>query len=310
MWWKHMLNRSNTPVRARAEDQPLIRAIDDACRRYGCPDAAAAQLLNDFTKPDPRVRRRIFELSDPALRASPFVTNDALAAFARDVLTSGRDSNARWADLTFSEQREARRIERFAQDKRRVLMGGGRPQNVDRALILWVIRRIEEATGVPFRFARPLPFCLGGPMLRLAEEALRQLFRIFDDRTLGYLGLVSPARHYTTKEIARTAEFARARVRASRTPPAGWSSGSILEFASDVRIELADKKNKDQGSSSPRSWRPWPSSWGEVFEAAVAGRRQSRLKYGDGFDVLQSALKSGDQPDLIELSKQRAARGP
>jgi hypothetical protein len=82
----------------------------------------------------------------------------------------------------------------------------------------------------------------------------------------------------------------------------------ILEFTSDVCIALVDKKSKDQDSSSLSSWRPWPSSWGEVLEAAVAGRRRTRLKYGDGLDVLQRALKRGDQPDLIELSKQRAAR--
>jgi hypothetical protein len=76
-----MSNRSNTPVRARAEDQPLIEAIDDARRRYRVSAAAAEQLLNDFAKPEPRVRRWIFELSDPAPRANPFVTDDLLAAF-------------------------------------------------------------------------------------------------------------------------------------------------------------------------------------------------------------------------------------
>jgi hypothetical protein len=189
MWRHHMSDGSNTPVHVRAEDQPLIEAIADARRRYKFPDAAAERLLDAFTKPKPRLRQWIFELSDPAPRANPFVTDDALAAFTRDVLTSARDSSARWADLTPRERRQAHRIARFAQDKRRVMMGGGRPRNVDRALILYVIRLIEEATGVPFRFAHPLPFCLGGPLLRLAEVALRSLFRI-DDRVLGYLGLI------------------------------------------------------------------------------------------------------------------------
>jgi hypothetical protein len=95
-----------------------------------------------------------------------------------------------------------------------VWTGAGRPQNVDRALVLYVIQCIEEAIGVEFKFSRPAPlFCLGGPMLRLAEAAMHRLFHI-DDKVLRYLGLVSPARYYTPKEIAQTAEWAR---RASRT---------------------------------------------------------------------------------------------
>jgi hypothetical protein len=165
-------------------------------RRYPFSDAEVEQFLNDFTKPKPPLRRWVFELCDPAPRADPFMTNDDLAAYTREVGTRGQDYRARWADLTIRERRRARRIKRFAKDKRRVLMGAGRPQNVDRALVLYVIRRIEEATGVPFRFSHPAPLTfLGGPLLRLAEAALLRLFHI-DDRTAGYLGLVSPARRY------------------------------------------------------------------------------------------------------------------
>ena len=179
-----MFDNANTRVAVRTEDQPLIEAINDARRRYGFSDAAAKQLLDDFTPKPGRLRQWIFELCDPSPRANPFVTSDYLAAFTRDLLTSGQDCSARWADLTPRERRQARRIERFAQDKRRARMGAGRPQNVDRALVLYVIRRIEEATGVPFRFSHPAPlFCLGGPMLRLAEAALHRLFHI-NDRVL------------------------------------------------------------------------------------------------------------------------------
>jgi hypothetical protein len=178
-------------------------------------------------------------------------------------------------------------------------MGAGRPQNVDRALILYVIRRLEEATGVAFRFSRPAPlFCLAGPMLRFAEAALHRLFHI-DDRTAGPLGLISPARHYTREEIARTAKLAR---RASRTSPLNWQSAQILAFRGDVRVELAGK-NTDR--------RALPSSWSlprEVFEAPVAGGRQTRLKYGSGLDILQANLKSGAQPDLTKLAKGRMPR--
>lgn len=46
----------------------------------------------------------------------------------------------------------------------------------------------------------------------------------------------------------------------------------------------------------------------EALEGAVAAGRQSRLKYGSGLDVLQQNLKTGEQPDLIEISKKRAMR--
>jgi hypothetical protein len=219
-----MFDRSNTPVVVRAEDRPLIDAINDVRRRYPFSDAEAEQFLNDFTKPKPPLRGWVFDLCDPEPRADLFMTNDDLAAYTREVGTRGQDYTARWDDLTIKERRRARRIKRFARDKRRVSMGAGRPQNVDRALVLNVIRRIEEATGVAFT---PLNF-LGGPMLRLAEAALRRLFCIADN---GYLGLASPARYYTPEEIARTAKVAR---RASRASPAKWPSNWILAFTGEM----------------------------------------------------------------------------
>jgi putative FmdB family regulatory protein len=55
-----------------------------------------------------------------------------------------------------------------------------------------------------------------------------------------------------------------------------------------------------------------PSTWNaigrEALENAVAVGRQTRLNFGSGLDVLQSNLKSGAQPDLIEISKKRSAR--
>jgi len=51
-----------------------------------------------------------------------------------------------------------------------------------------------------------------------------------------------------------------------------------------------------------------PSAWNgnrEVLEGAIAVGRQTRQQYGSGLDVLQNALKSGAQPDLIENSKRR-----
>jgi hypothetical protein len=55
-----------------------------------------------------------------------------------------------------------------------------------------------------------------------------------------------------------------------------------------------------------------PSQWGAVssdtMQMAMALGRETRLKYGDGLDVLQKSLKDGTQPDLIEASKRRSAR--
>jgi hypothetical protein len=46
----------------------------------------------------------------------------------------------------------------------------------------------------------------------------------------------------------------------------------------------------------------------EAIEAAAAIGKATRQQYGSGLDILQAALKSGDQPDLIEMSKRRSAR--
>ena len=61
-----------------------------------------------------------------------------------------------------------------------------------------------------------------------------------------------------------------------------------------------------------------PSNWGKApdgsvitpaaMQQAMALGRQTRLKFGDGLDVLQSNLKSGAEPDLIEISKRRSTR--
>ena len=64
---------------------------------------------------------------------------------------------------------------------------------------------------------------------------------------------------------------------------------------------------KDQTSTAAP-----PSSWQaigrEAMENAIATGRQTRLNFGSGLDALQANLKSGAQPDLIEISKKRSAR--
>lgn len=54
-----------------------------------------------------------------------------------------------------------------------------------------------------------------------------------------------------------------------------------------------------------------PSRWGvakEALEGAIALGRQSRIRHGSGLDILQANLKSGAEPDLLEISKRRAMR--
>lgn len=55
-----------------------------------------------------------------------------------------------------------------------------------------------------------------------------------------------------------------------------------------------------------------PSNWTQIgreaLEGAMAAGRHTRLNFGSGLDVLQANLKSGAQPDLIEVSKRRSAR--
>jgi hypothetical protein len=62
---------------------------------------------------------------------------------------------------------------------------------------------------------------------------------------------------------------------------------------------------KDQGTKV--SGQQWTGNR-EAIEAAAAIGRQTRMQHGSGLDILQKALKSGDQPDLIEISKRRSMR--
>jgi putative FmdB family regulatory protein len=69
---------------------------------------------------------------------------------------------------------------------------------------------------------------------------------------------------------------------------------------------------KDEGSVTPSAW-TGPSAQQyqmnkEALETAVRLGRETRLKYGSGLDVLQNALKTGAQPDLIANSKKISPR--
>lgn len=63
---------------------------------------------------------------------------------------------------------------------------------------------------------------------------------------------------------------------------------------------------KDQGAEAiPAS--SWAAASGQLQQAMALGR-ETRLRYGNGLDVLQGALKSGAQRDLIADSKRRSIR--
>ena len=76
---------------------------------------------------------------------------------------------------------------------------------------------------------------------------------------------------------------------------------NVADFKLDGQGGRNQVRYKDKSPDSASSW----GLASEAMQQAVAAGRQNRLKYGNGLDALQSALKSGDQPDLIELSKAR-----
>lgn len=102
-------------------------------------------------------------------------------------------------------------------------------------------------------------------------------------------------------------------------PPA--INGSPARRAADMALDIAEKDYKvadisvDHGDGAGTKVRyrgeAGPSTWGTSFEAlqtAITVGRQTRLQHGSGLDMLQANLRSGAQPDLIELSKKRSTR--
>jgi hypothetical protein len=91
---------------------------------------------------------------------------------------------------------------------------------------------------------------------------------------------------------------------------------AITEDILDADYHVADVKHdkdaptptvryKDQIAGVPSS--SWQAA-GETLQQAMVTGRQTRLQHGNGLDILQSNLKSGAEPDLIEISKRRAMR--
>jgi len=82
----------------------------------------------------------------------------------------------------------------------------------------------------------------------------------------------------------------------------------VTNYKSDGReggVGKATYKDQRPSGATPSNW---VGANREMLEGAISLGRQSRLKYGSGLDVLEANLKSGAQPDLIEMSKRKAMK--
>jgi len=71
--------------------------------------------------------------------------------------------------------------------------------------------------------------------------------------------------------------------------------------------EVPKVRYKDQSLSTlPQS--TWSGVPAATLEQAISSGRHTRLNFGSGLDILQSNIKNGIEPDLIEISKRRAMR--
>lgn len=80
----------------------------------------------------------------------------------------------------------------------------------------------------------------------------------------------------------------------------------VADFKAEGRQGQAAKVRYKDSTSPPSTWLGLNGS--AQFEQAKQLGRETRRKYGDGLDVLQHNLKTGAQPDLIEVSKRRSMK--
>jgi hypothetical protein len=87
---------------------------------------------------------------------------------------------------------------------------------------------------------------------------------------------------------------------------------NVANFQSDRRLGGTPKvRYKDQTGTLPAA--AWQNAQATLQQAVDLGRVHRQTRYdsgpqGNGLDVLQGALKSGEQPDLIAASKRKAIR--
>lgn len=68
----------------------------------------------------------------------------------------------------------------------------------------------------------------------------------------------------------------------------------------------AKVRYKDSANQPPSTWTGLQGN--ASFQQAVALGHDTRTRFGDGLDVLQHNLRTGIQPDLIEVSKRRSMK--
>jgi putative FmdB family regulatory protein len=80
----------------------------------------------------------------------------------------------------------------------------------------------------------------------------------------------------------------------------------VADFKAQGRQGEAAKVRYKDSTAPPSTWLGLNGT--AQFEQAKAFGRETRRRYGDGLDVLQHNLKTGAQPDLIEVSKRRSMK--
>ena len=78
----------------------------------------------------------------------------------------------------------------------------------------------------------------------------------------------------------------------------------VADMQRDKHAKVPTIRYQDHGTSQASTWQ----AANETLEQAISFGRAMRLKHGSGLDVLQANIKSGAEPDLIELSKRRAMK--
>ena len=79
----------------------------------------------------------------------------------------------------------------------------------------------------------------------------------------------------------------------------------VADMQRDKQAPTPAVRYKDHISSTSAS--TWQANT-ETLQQAIMTGRAMRLQHGSGLDVLQANIKSGAEPDLIEISKRRALR--
>lgn len=79
----------------------------------------------------------------------------------------------------------------------------------------------------------------------------------------------------------------------------------VADMQRDKHASTPAVRYKDQTSTIPAS--TWQAA-NATLQQAISIGRETRLRHGNGLDVLQANLASGVEPDLIAASKRRAIK--